>query len=132
MATLLRILGGTAGLVLCALAAMLINGLLARLGVTPVAGRQTLVPALGLFALIVLLFTHVLRRRLHWGLGALGGMVLAANGLMLAIVGYFSGRQGLTPFNLEWLLFLNLFVTLPMAAAVAVEALKRRDGESDL
>lgn len=97
------------------------------------AGGRDFRPQATNAAVLFFAFAIILRRKFLWRAGDFLFALFFIEAITLAVIGHFSGSQGLDSFdyfNLHWLAFMNLFIGLPWLGGYALAVLwpKRREG----
>lgn len=113
----LRIMGGTSGMLGCAVAALFVPPLWLGQG-----GRDFRPQGL-LAGLLIFIFAALLRWLLHWRLGEFVGAFLALQFICLLAISHFTGSSGtelLEPFELSWLYVLNQYTGFPWLIGLIV------------
>ena len=85
----------------------------------PVSGRDFRLGA-AIAGVLIVVFSSILRAKYKWSLGSLFASLIPVELFTMLIIMSGSGSFSVDFFNLQWLLFLNLFIALPWAIGVGI------------
>ena len=110
MKTIVKIIAANVGMIICAGIAALLPGLW-----TGVSGRDFR-PQATTAGILILVLSFLLTYKFRWAWLDILLSIIPTQFIILFLIGHFSGFTGfeyLDWFNIQWLLFMNLFICFP-------------------